>query len=87
MPIAGPLACFAIELIHGQFTSLSLVKFRSIKTPFSIPNISNSAMDTLKNSFQQFGDTVSRSTFGRVFRLEGSGHVRASDPIHIRLSC
>jgi hypothetical protein len=42
-------------------------------------------METIKITFQEFGDTVSKSTFGRVFRLEGSGHVRVFHPMNIKL--
>ena len=33
-------------------------------------------METLKSALNNFDHNVSRSTFGRVFRLAGSGHVR-----------
>ena len=69
-----------VELIDRPFTSLCSINLSFSQTIFSVYHLSVSMLDTIKNTFLEFGDTVSKSTFGRVFRLEGSGHVRSSNP-------
>jgi AGZA family xanthine/uracil permease-like MFS transporter len=42
-------------------------------------------MERMRNSIAAFDSYVGSSTFGRVFRLEGSGHVSTSHPKNFKL--
>lgn len=42
----------------------------------SMQKILHSTMDSINNAILQMDRNISKSTFGRVFRFEGSGHVR-----------
>lgn len=42
-------------------------------------------MEALHTAIDNFNAYVGKSTFGRIFRLDGSGHVRlvAADPVPV----
>ena len=65
---------------------LPLLQQRSAPPPFACLALhSPAAMEALHTAIDNFNAYVGKSTFGRIFRLDGSGHVRlvAADPVPV----